>query len=96
MMYHKALLMGDKEIAGKILKAETPAQAKTFGREVKSFQQQAWDSNCDRVVEEGNLLKFSQNTRLKDILIGTDDRVIVEIRILRIPQRKVYIISETD
>ena len=37
MMYWKALLMGDDEIALKILDCKTPAEAKALGREVSSI-----------------------------------------------------------
>lgn len=78
MMYHKALLMGDEEIADKILATETPKEAKGLGREVRNFNQDVWSENCDRVVEEGQYLKFGQNEKLKKILIGTGERGIVE------------------
>lgn len=78
MMYHKALLMGDTEIAEQTLQAETPADAKGLGRKVRNFDQKIWDANCDRVVEEGNFLKFNQNDELKKVLLNTGDRQIVE------------------
>ena len=78
MMYFKALLMGDDEVAEKILATKGPAEAKALGREVKNWDQQVWVENCDGVVERGNLLKFSQNQRLKEILLGTGNREIVE------------------
>ena len=78
MMYFKALLMGDDEVAEKILAASGPGEAKALGREVKEFDQEVWDANCDGVVERANLFKFSQNQRLKEILLATGDREIVE------------------
>lgn len=78
MMYHKALLMGDTEAAEKIAKAVTPAKAKQLGCEVRNFQQKIWDDNCDRVVEEGNYAKFKQNEKLKVVLLGTGQRVLVK------------------
>ncbi|KAK5102691.1 hypothetical protein LTS08_003491 [Lithohypha guttulata] len=78
MMYHKALLMGDAEIADQTLEAETPAEAKTLGRKVRNFKQQIWDENCDRVVEEGQFLKFDQNEEMKKVLLGTGTKEIVE------------------
>ena len=78
MMYFKALLMGDDEVAEKILATKGPGEAKALGREVKKFDQQLWDANCDGVVERANLLKFSQNQRLTEVLLGTGDREIVE------------------
>ena len=70
--------MGDDGVAGKILATKGPAQAKALGREVKNFDQQVWDANCDGVVERANLLMLSQNQRLKEILLGKEDREIVE------------------
>ena len=39
MMYMKAKFMRDEETARKILDSETPAEAKTLGRQVKNFSQ---------------------------------------------------------
>ena len=37
-----------------------------------------WDGACDEIVEQGNYLKFSQNPKLRDILLSTGGKVIVE------------------
>src|SRR5271154_5319144 len=71
MMYHKALVMGDIETAGKILAAPHPSEAKALGRQVKNFDRQKWDENADRIVEEGNWLKFTQHEDLKELLEAT-------------------------
>ena len=78
MMYWKALLMGDDTIGEKILASKGPGEAKALGREVSNFDQEVWDANCDGVVERANTLKFSQDDRLREILLGTGERVIVE------------------
>lgn len=78
MMYWKALLMGDDEIADRILAASDPAEAKALGREVSNFDQEVWNDNCDGVVEKGNFLKFQQNQKLKDVLQGTGNRMLVQ------------------
>jgi len=78
MMFHKALLMGDTEIAEQTLACATPGEAKALGRKVRNFDQKMWDENCDRVVEQGNYLKFSQDERLRQALLGTEEREIVE------------------
>ncbi|KAF4625573.1 hypothetical protein G7Y89_g12595 [Cudoniella acicularis] len=77
-MYRKAILFGDKDVADKILAAETPGEAKTLGRQAGPFNQAKWDGSCDAIVEQGNYLKFSQNPKLKDVLLGTGDKVTVE------------------
>ena len=78
MMYHKALLMGDQEVAEQILRVDNPGEAKGLGRKVRNFDQDKWNENCDRVVEEGSFLKFSQDAKLKETLLGTGEREIVE------------------
>ncbi|KAL2065719.1 hypothetical protein VTL71DRAFT_3389 [Oculimacula yallundae] len=78
MMYCKAMLFGDEITAKKILEAEGPGEAKALGRVAGPFDQQKWDSSCDAIVEQGNFLKFSQNPALRDILLSTGDKVIVE------------------
>lgn len=70
--------MGDDSVAEKILATPGPGEAKALGREVSNFDQEVWDANCDGVVERANLLKFSQNKQLKEILLGTGDREVVE------------------
>lgn len=58
MMYHKARLMGNTEVAKRIAAASAPAKAKHLGCEVRNFQQRIWDDNCDKFVEKGNYARF--------------------------------------
>lgn len=44
----------------------------------RPFDQQKWDSSCNSIVERGNYLKFSQNVKLKEILLATGSKTIVE------------------
>lgn len=78
MMARKALLFRDKETFIKIIKANTPNEAKTLGRQVKNFDEAIWDEHKLEIVVKGNLLKFSQNKQLQDYLISTNDSIIVE------------------
>jgi ribA/ribD-fused uncharacterized protein len=80
MMYHKALLMGDDEVAEKILADAHPSAAKRLGRQVRNFDIDIWKHHADGVVEEANWLKFSQNDDLKKLLLDTGDRMLVEAR----------------
>jgi ribA/ribD-fused uncharacterized protein len=45
---------------------------------VRNFDQELLERHCDAIVERGNFLKFSQNERLKETLLGTGYRAIVE------------------
>ncbi|KAL9061782.1 MAG: hypothetical protein Q9206_000298 [Seirophora lacunosa] len=81
MMYHKAVLFKDPETAKQILLAHTPKQQKALGRKVKNFDEETWNAHREKIVEDGNWNKFSNSkdgTKLKDILVETGDRELVE------------------
>ncbi|KAI9786593.1 MAG: hypothetical protein M1839_006142 [Geoglossum umbratile] len=78
MMYHKAILFNDPTIAAQILHAQDGRKQRALGREVHDFTEDAWAANRSRIVQSGNLLKFSQNPGLKQVLLATGDREIVE------------------
>lgn len=78
MMYQKAKLFNDESSAMKILKTNNPSEQKRLGRNVKNFNEDIWNNNSERIVYNGNLLKFSQNPMLKEILLDTKDTILVE------------------
>ncbi len=55
-----------------------PAQARSLGRRVQGFQEEAWDRLRFAVVVEGNLAKFRQLPDLGDYLLSTGDAVLAE------------------
>ena len=78
MMYHKAILFGDVRIAKEILAINHPKEIKALGRKVKNFDEKIWNQNKYEIVKKGNILKFSQNPRLKKELLNTGDSILVE------------------
>lgn len=78
MMHSKALLFGDLAIASSILKTNDPKKQKALGRQVKGFNDDVWNQHKFKIVVEGNLLKFSQNESLKNQLLATEDKILVE------------------
>lgn len=78
MMYHKAMLFNDKETANKILNTKEPREQKKLGREVKNFDEHIWDVAKEKIVKNGNYLKFSQNEDLKEYLCDTYPYELVE------------------
>ena len=78
MMAEKARLFGDNEILEEILQVKHPGEAKKLGRLVKSFQQDIWSEYRFAIVVRGNMGKFGQNKALKEFLLGTGERVLVE------------------
>ena len=77
-MWEKAIFFNDHEIAGRILKEENPAKAKKLGREVKNFDDAKWSKVCYEIMYKINYEKYFQNTRLKNILLNTGDKILVE------------------
>ena len=53
MMYHKAILFADTDIAAKILREPEPKKQKALGRKVKGFDRKVWDERKEDIVEEG-------------------------------------------
>lgn len=80
MMYHKAILMSDHSTAATILQSTNshPAKYKKLGRQVKNFDQKLWDEMSLSVVVVGNLAKFTSDEELKEVLLGTGEKMIVE------------------
>lgn len=78
MMAGKAKLFNDQDILEKIVKTETPGKAKSLGRKVKNFDPKLWDAHKYEIVKNANLLKFSQNSKFKDFLLSTDDKILIE------------------
>lgn len=78
MMRGKALLFGDEASAQKIMLALDPADMKAIGRGIAGYDDAVWTQNRDRIVMDGNLLKFSQNASLWKFLDGLGSRELVE------------------
>lgn len=78
MMFKKAVFFTDEITAEKIIASSNPSEIKKLGREVRSFDEKLWDLVKTDIVYDGNLLKFSQNTSLKHLLLQTGDLYLVE------------------
>ncbi|WP_299944168.1 NADAR family protein [uncultured Microbulbifer sp.] len=78
MMYKKAKLFGDDSAAEKLLTVTDPGAAKAIGRQIEGFDQELWDKKRFDIVVQANLAKFKDNHALKEFLLNTGDRVLVE------------------
>lgn len=56
----------------------SPKEAKTLGRSLKNFCPEIWDKHKLGVVYRGNLAKFTQHPKLKEYLLSTGDKILVE------------------
>ena len=61
MMYQKARLFQDTEIADKILHTSNVVTIKMLGRSVKDYQEVMWNGMRQIIVYRGLLEKFQQN-----------------------------------
>ena len=78
MMYKKALLFEDEEVANAIMRTNNPREQKALGRKVRGFDTDVWNSVCREYVYEANYAKFTQDESLLKELMETGDREIVE------------------
>lgn len=78
MMFRKATLFGDHDVANRIIAAPSPGAAKALGRQVQGFVQDTWDAQRLQIVAAGNEAKFAQNPELRRFLLSTGTKVLVE------------------
>lgn len=78
MMAQKALLFEDEYTAGLIMQATHPRDIKQLGRCAKGFNAELWDEWKLKIVTRGCLEKFRQDEELKQQLLNTGDRTLVE------------------
>ncbi|MEV5959016.1 NADAR family protein [Streptomyces sp. NPDC051987] len=78
MMAGKARLFRDAEAERAVLAAQHPAAAKKAGRLVRGFDEETWRRERFGLVTEGSVHKFAADTELRDFLLATGDRILVE------------------
>lgn len=78
MMYGKAKLFDDDEIAQQILETRDARKQKSLGRKVRGFDPVLWDKEKFRIVCDISFAKFDQNDGLRRKLFQTGNREIVE------------------
>lgn len=77
-MLHKAYLFNDHESIAKIMATHNPAQQKKLGKLVKDFDKAKWESVCVDLITNVLVAKFSSGPIIKQILLDTGDKHIVE------------------
>ncbi|WP_443050992.1 NADAR family protein [Streptomyces sp. JV185] len=78
MMAAKARLFGDAESEASALAAKSPAAAKKVGRLVRGFDDATWERERFALVVSGSVHKFGGDPELREFLLNTGDRVLVE------------------
>lgn len=76
-MWNKAILFDSNDIAEQILQTSDPKKQKALGRKVRNFDEKKWDERKLDIVIKGNILKFTQNEKLKNELLS-HSKILVE------------------
>ncbi|MFD7404763.1 NADAR family protein [Streptomyces sp. NPDC059866] len=78
MMAAKARLFEDAEAERRVLAVAHPAQAKKAGRLVRGFDGSIWERERFGIVVEGSVHKFGAHAELREYLLNTGERILVE------------------
>lgn len=80
VMYEKAILFNDHDIANKILQCSNTEQKKmkALGRKVKNFKNNVWNQNKQNIYKVHITEKFKQNHDIKSIMMATQNKIFVE------------------
>lgn len=78
MMNSKAKLFNDISSMMRILEEPHPRKQKALGKKVLNFDQKIWDEHKEKIVYDGNWAKFTQNKKLREMLLETGDKILVE------------------
>ena len=73
-MASKARLFGDDSTRSAILASDDPREHKRLGRQKRHFDHESWQQECENIVLQGNLAKFSQKKDMRLALMHTGQR----------------------
>lgn len=88
----KAKLFGDTSTANAILNKRFPKEAKELSRNITNFNAEVWNDYKYNIAKQGNYLKFSQNTALRQFLINTGNAILAEAN----PSDKIWSIGLSE
>jgi ribA/ribD-fused uncharacterized protein len=78
MMAQKARLFGDEQGLAKVLAARSPGAAKAAGRAIQPFDEDRWVATRYDIVVAGSRSKFEQHPSLREVLMRTGSKILVE------------------
>ena len=86
MMAKKALLFRDFPCYTDIMNEPDPKKDKALGKAIKNYDHSIWHSCNEEIIYNANLAKFTQHPELKEVLLGTGNKTLVEAS----PYDKIY------
>lgn len=78
MMYQKAVLFQDNDIAEQIMMTDQVGAIKGLGRNVRHYEEHVWNGRRQIIVYRGLTEKFMQNSALREELLATGEAVLAE------------------
>ncbi|MCR5103142.1 MAG: NADAR family protein [Eubacterium sp.] len=78
MMYKKAILFNDTEIASQIMETSNVGKIKALGRSVSNYNDTVWNGMRQPIIYKGLIEKFKQNDELKKKLLDTGNDILAE------------------
>ena len=78
MMYQKAAVFKDFEIAEMILASDDVSEIKALGRKVHGYDDTIWNGCRQIIIYRGLLEKFRQDDDLRYLLVNTGDAMLAE------------------
>lgn len=77
-MYYKSFFFGDHGTLAKIIIEFSPSEVKQLGRQIKGYDDKAWQAVRYGYMVYVNYLKFSKNEDFKNVLLETKGKTLVE------------------
>ena len=77
-MHHKALSDNKHDLAEKILAEPNPGRQKNLATNIPDFDERNWNLQQHNVMKSIVTAKFSQNDNLKEFLLSTGDKELIE------------------
>lgn len=78
MMYKKAMLFKDTDVAEMIMEQAHPRKQKFLGRQVRGFDQEVWMAKCQDIMVPALVSKFTQDTYSLNCMLDSVGTTIVE------------------
>lgn len=78
MMYKKAMLFKDFDVADMIMEQAHPRKQKFLGRQVRGFDESTWMAKCEDIMVPGLISKFLQDTYCLNTILDSGDSILVE------------------
>lgn len=78
MMYSKAVIFEDWQMATLILASTVPKKQREYGQRVRNFDEETWIKVRELIVYTATYAKFTQDLDCREVLLSTGTRLICE------------------